>query len=115
MTAETLSLDLRENRTVKSEQAAFLDLHRSHFLHQLRVLKVSFAQQKLVSQDKATWAEQWILRWTPEAEIELVEAALKGDTIAQAVSFEMKERVENAADKMCIRDSVYTYRPIRSF
>lgn len=96
VTAQTLSLDLRENRTVKTQKAAFLDLNRSYFLHQLRVLNVSFVQQQKISQDQATWAEQWNLRWTPEAEIELVEAALKGDTVAQAASFEMKERVETA-------------------
>lgn len=96
VTAQTLSLDLRENRTVKTQKAACLDLNRSYFLHQLRVLNVSFVQQQKISQDQATWAEQWNLRWTPEAEIELVEAALKGDTVAQAASFEMKERVETA-------------------
>ena len=37
-----------------------------------------------------------MLSWTPEAEIELVEAALKGDTIKQAVSFVFKERTENS-------------------
>ena len=94
LTAQDLALDLRENRTVKSEKAAFLDLERSFFLHRLRVLGVSFGQSRKVSQDNATWAERWVLRWTPEAEIELVESALKGDTILQAASFRMKERVE---------------------
>ena len=37
-----------------------------------------------------------MLRWSPEAEIQLVESALKGDTIPQAASFRMKERVETA-------------------
>lgn len=37
-----------------------------------------------------------MLRWSPEAEIQLVESALKGDTIPQAASFRMKERVEAA-------------------
>lgn len=96
LTAQDLPLDLRENRTVKSQKAAFLDLERSFFLHRLRVLGISFGQQQAVSQDKATWSEPWVLRWTPEAEIELVEAALKGDTVAQAASFAMKERVEEA-------------------
>ena len=97
-----LALDLRENRTVKSQQAAFLDLHRSRFLHQLRVLGISFAKETPRAQDTATWAEHWVLRWTPEAEIELVEAALKGDTISQAASFELKERVENNASMAVI-------------
>lgn len=96
LAAQDLALDLRENRSVKTEKAAFLDLSRSFFLHRLRVLGISFAKTQAVSQDNATWAEKWVIRWTPEAEIELVEAALKGDTIAQAASFAMKERVERA-------------------
>lgn len=96
VTQQELALDLRENRTVSTQKAAFLDLHRSFFLHRLRVLNISFAKQAAVSQDNATWAEHWSVRWTPEAEIELVEAALKGDTVAQAASFCMKERVEQA-------------------
>lgn len=98
ITAQDLMLDLRENRTVSSQKAAFMDLYRSFFLHQLRVLKISFAKQEAVKQDNATWAEHWIVRWTPEAEIELVEAALKGDTVMQAASFALKERVEKAPD-----------------
>ncbi len=98
LAAQDLMLDLRENRRVSSEKAAFLDLHRSFFLHQLRVLQISFASLQGVSQDNATWSEHWVVRWTPEAEIELVEAALKGDTVEQAASFRLKERVEAALD-----------------
>lgn len=98
ITAQDLMLDLRENRRVSSEKSAFIDLHRSFFLHRLRVIKVSFSQQQAVSQDNATWSEHWVVRWTPEAEIELVESALKGDTIDGAASFAMKERVENAGN-----------------
>jgi len=94
--AQDLALDLRENRNVSTAKAAFLDLHRSFFLHQLRVLGVSFAKNEAVRQDNATWAENWVIRWSPEAEIELVEAALKGDTVVLAASFVMKERVEQA-------------------
>ncbi len=98
LTAQDLMLDLRENRRVSSEKAAFMDLHRSSFLNQLRVLNISFAQKQQVKQENATWSEHWIVRWTPEAEIELVESALKGDTVAGAASFVMKERVEGATD-----------------
>jgi len=98
ITAQDLLLDLRENRRVRSEKSAFMDLYRSFFLHRLRILKISFAQFQAVNQDNATWSEHWIVRWTPEAEIELVEAALKGDTVEGAASFAMKERVENAAN-----------------
>lgn len=94
VTAEDLILDLREKRTVKSEKAAFMDLWRSFFLHKLKVLGISFVSIKNNSQENATWKEEWTLRWTPEAEIELVEAQLKGDTVLAAASFHMKEEIE---------------------
>ncbi|MEY8516964.1 DUF5682 family protein [Lachnospiraceae bacterium 29-84] len=93
-TSGDLHLDLREKLTVKSQKSAFLDLERSFFLHRLRVLGISFVDWQQVQQERATWAEHWVLRWTPEAEIEIVEAQLKGDTILQAASFQMKEEVE---------------------
>lgn len=94
--AMDLDLDLRENRRVQSEEAAFLDLHRSFFLHRLKVLKISFQQWKPRAQQSATWAESWVLRWTPEAEIELVESTLRGETIELAAAFEFKERLEKS-------------------
>lgn len=97
LTAQDLPLDLRENRRVKSQAAAFLDLHRSRFLHQLRVLEVSFAEKQPVRQENATWAEQWVLRWTPESEIQLVEAALRGDTVVQAAAFRLQDQIEHAS------------------
>ncbi len=91
-----LSLDLRENLRVKSEKLAWIDLNRSRFFYQLRVLGVMFAQQLNVIQDNATWAEEWRLQWTPEAEIQLAESSLKGDTVEQAVGLALKERLESA-------------------
>ena len=95
-TASTLELDLRENLKVKTEKAAFRDLYRSFFLHRLRVLGVKFGKLRRVNQDNATWAEEWDIRWTPEVEIELVESALKGDTVAQAAAFALKEQAQAA-------------------
>lgn len=96
VTAQELSLDLREKLTVKSERAAFLDLNRSFFLHRLRVLGNSFVSLQKKRQEGATWAEGWVLRWTPESEIQLVETVLKGDTIEQAASLELKQRADRA-------------------
>jgi len=92
-----LDLDLRENRRVKSGEAAFLDLHRSSFLHRLAVLEVGFATQLSVRQEGATWAESWALQWTPEAEIAIVEAVLLGETIELAVAFKFKQQLEKCA------------------
>lgn len=97
ITAKDLALDLRENRKARSEASAFLDLHRSFFLHRLRVLGIHFAVEQQTKQDNATWSEKWVLRWTPEAEIELVESALLGDTVLAAASIFLKERLENQA------------------
>jgi hypothetical protein len=92
-----LDLDLRENRRVKSQEAAFLDLHRSSFLHRLAVLNVDFARQLAVQQAGTTWAEKWALQWSPEAEIAIVEAVLLGETIELAVAFKFKQQLEKAA------------------
>ena len=94
MLVQDLQLDLRENLKVKSKKSAFMDLERSFFLHQLRILAIPFARQEQISQEKATWAEFWHLQWTPEAEIQLVESVLKGDTVRQAASFVLKEEAE---------------------
>ena len=96
LTATELRLDLRENIRVKSEKLAFLDLERSYFFHRLRVLKISFVNFLDKVQDNKTWAEDWVLQWTPEAEIEIVEAILKGDTIEFATAFELMQRIEGA-------------------
>jgi hypothetical protein len=91
---QELDLDLRENRRVKSEEAAFLDLNRSSFLHRLRVLGVSFARPGTMGQESATWAEKWSLQWTPESEIQLVEAVLLGETVQLATAYKFKSHLE---------------------
>ncbi|MBQ3503506.1 MAG: hypothetical protein IJA75_02230 [Oscillospiraceae bacterium] len=94
---QRLDLDLREKLTVKSQDAAFLDLNRSFFLHRLRVLGIHFANILPSKQTQANWGEYWELRWTPEMEIEVVESSLLGDTIEGAAAFALKERAEQAA------------------
>ncbi|MBD5084530.1 MAG: hypothetical protein HDT33_05565 [Clostridiales bacterium] len=93
---QRLDLDLREKLNVKSEQAALGDLRRSFFLHRLRVLGVHFANLLPSRQDGANWGEYWELRWTPEAEIEIVESALMGETIEGAAAFSLKERADSS-------------------
>ncbi|NOV01415.1 DUF5682 family protein [Paenibacillus planticolens] len=96
--AATLELDLRENRRVKSEEAAFLDLKRSVLLQRLELLGISFVKKQRVNQASASWAENWVLQWTPEAEIQAVESTLKGETIELAAAFVLKERLEDCRD-----------------
>lgn len=83
-TVQETELDLRENLRVKSEKSAFLDLNRSFLLHRLNEAGIHFGEKLVRSQENATWAEKWQLQWTPETEIEIVEASLNGDTVEQA-------------------------------
>jgi hypothetical protein len=102
--AQVLELDLRENRFVKTAASAFLDRNRSTFLHRLRVLGVEFADTQASRQEQASWKETWKLHWTPECEIQLVESALKGDSVEGAAAIRLSERlgecerVDQAAD-----------------
>lgn len=94
MEQQQLDLDLRERLNVKDPKAALLDLRRSRFLHRLRVLGIRFAAPLPSRQEGANWGEYWALRWTPEVEIEVVEASLLGDTVEGAAAFALKERGE---------------------
>jgi hypothetical protein len=94
-TRQDLTLDLRENRRAKSEEAAFLDLYRSCFFHRLRMLGIGFAQPIASGQQSTTWAEKWVLQWTPESEISLVEAVLLGETVELATGFKFKTLLES--------------------
>ncbi|WP_158963343.1 DUF5682 family protein [Myroides fluvii] len=96
--AQELSLDLRENFKVKSKEAAFIDLERSTFLHRLEVLEIHFAKRIRTHQDSATWAEKWELQWTPEVEIEIVEANLKGETLEIATAYALREQLMQGED-----------------
>lgn len=95
---QTLKLDLRENRFVKTAEAAFLDLNRSAFLHRLAVLGVPFARRQALRQDGGTWAEVWDLAWTPEAEIALVESVLLGETVEAATAYRFATRLGDCQD-----------------
>lgn len=90
---QEMGLDLRENRRVKTEEAAFLDLNRSSFLHRLRVLDIEFAVEQRTGQKSATWAEKWHVQWTPECEIQLVEAVLLGETVELAAGYKFKTQL----------------------
>jgi Family of unknown function (DUF5682) len=92
-TVNQIGLDLRENRRVKSKEAAFLDLNRSFFFHQLEVLGIQFAMQGSYRQEHASWAEHWNLRYHPEVEIQLVESTLLGETIELACAYQLKEQL----------------------
>lgn len=103
---QELTLDLRENRRAKSDDAAYLDLHRSAFLHQMRVLEIGFAKPIGSGQQSTTWAEKWHVKWSPENEIALVEAVLLGETVELATAFKFKNRLEQCTSIAAAADMV---------
>ena len=88
-------LDLRQDRSVKSPDAAYRDRNRSIFLHRLTLLGVKFAEDVTSERDRedSTYKEVWKARWTPHCEIELVENALRGDSIEIAAIRLFQERL----------------------
>ena len=92
--SQELSLDLRENRQAKTAESAFLDLNRSTFFHRLRILGVGFVKLLRTSQSASTWAEKWQLAWSPESEIQLIEAVLLGETVELATGYKFKTTLE---------------------
>ena len=115
LSATELRLDLREKLRVQTEKAALMDLNRSYFLHKLRVLKISFAKLIEKNQENTTWAEDWVLQWSPETEIEIVETILKGDTIEFATAFELMQRIDNSSSLSqmaeVVKDAFYCGMP----
>ncbi|MCA9040350.1 MAG: hypothetical protein KDA65_08395, partial [Planctomycetaceae bacterium] len=104
---QDLNLDLRENRRVKSQEAAYLDLNRSYFLHRLRVLDIDFATSVATYQRSTNWAENWQVQWSPECEIRLVEAVLMGETIELATAYQFKNRLDQCQSVDCAADQVH--------
>jgi hypothetical protein len=94
---QKLELDLREDRTKKTKDAAFMDRARSTFLSRLDVLDIGFAKTAGRSQ-KGTAFESWKLRWTPECEIRLAERSLVADSIESAAALALAERLTEAKD-----------------
>lgn len=92
--AADLSLDLRENRRVSSHESAFLDLNRSVLFHRLELLEIPFARNNTNGGDRAVWAEDWVIQWTPEAEIRVVESTLLGETVEIACAHRLREKLE---------------------
>lgn len=72
---KTLELDLRKPN----------DLDRSRLLHRLRLLRVDWGDPAQL-RGKGTFKEGWRLRWDPEQEVALIEAAPWGNTIEQAAT-----------------------------
>ena len=106
--AQELELDLRENLRVKSEKSAFLDLNRSFFLHRLLQAGVHFGEKTARFQENATWAEKWLISWTPEIEIQIVEASLNGDTVEESAKTSLNMALASAENVSSAAETLYS-------
>ena len=104
---QQLDLDLRENLRVKSEKSAFLDLNRSFFLHRLLQAGIHFGELLGSTQENATWSEKWNLSWTPETEIQIVEASLVGDTAEEAASSALNMKLIESESLSTTAETLY--------
>lgn len=71
---EEVELDLRK------------DFHRrkSHFLHRLALLGIGWGEPVRGRNTLGTFRETWRLRWEPECDLRVIEAAIWGQTVAEA-------------------------------
>ena len=88
LSISTLSLDLR-NET---------HLERSHFLHRLRLLNISWGQVVPVRGKGGTYREVWSLQWSPEYTLRVVEASQWGNTVLGAASELSQRNADEAKD-----------------
>lgn len=80
-----LELDLRKET----------DLHRSRLLHRMRLLGLPWGDDQRVRGKRGTFHEHWRLRWQPEFAVRVIEAAVWGNTVAEAAD----ARVRGEADR----------------
>ncbi len=83
-----LDLDLRKTT----------DLERSHLLHRLGLLGVSWGTSEQVTGKTGTFHELWRLQWQPEFAVALIEAGIWGNTIYDAATAYTRDAANRAPD-----------------
>lgn len=75
------------------------DLDRSHLLHRLTLLGIPWGErQEQSGQQKGTFHELWDLQWNPEFAVNIIEAAIWGNTLGDAASGKVAHAAEHATD-----------------
>jgi hypothetical protein len=75
-TEKSYDLDLRQPN----------DLARSHLWHRLLLLDIPWGQPGQARRAKGTFHEVWRVQWPPELAVRVVEAAVWGNTVAEAAA-----------------------------
>ncbi len=83
---KVLELDLRQP----------LHLQRSRLLHRLSLLDVPWGREVEGRRSAGTFRETWELRWEPEYELRIIEAAALGTTVVTACTAAVVQRADEA-------------------
>lgn len=94
-----LELDLRKEG----------DRDRSQLLHRLQILSVPWGTLTPVSGRRGTFHEVWKLEWKPEFAIELISAAVWGNTVESAAAGFARNKVETSTS---LRDLCALIEPV---
>lgn len=89
-----LALDLRSEA----------GLARSVLLHRLNVLDVRWGRLSDAGRSRGTFRERWVLAWTPEFAVNLVENLVHGPTIETAAAGRLSGQLNAASDLQSIAD-----------
>jgi hypothetical protein len=81
-----LDLDLRQST----------QLERSHLLHRLRLLDITWGQPEEVAGKSGTFHELWKLAWQPELALAVIEAGRWGNTVLAAAAARATTRATEA-------------------
>lgn len=85
---KVLELDLRTDN----------DLARSHFLHRLVLLDLSWGRLVKSGSSRGTFKETWALRWEPALTIGVIDASRWGSTVIEAATAVVIDKAQNADD-----------------
>lgn len=94
-----LNLDLRQD----------LHLKRSHLLHRLRLLSISWGEQQAVRGKRGNYKEIWTLEWKPELALKVIEASRWGNTVidaAKAFVTDLAQKTQTLDELSALLDAV---------
>ncbi len=74
------------------------DLAFSQFFHRLNLLNIHWGRLTTIGGAKGSFWEAWKIRWNPEIELEIIEAATWGNTLETACLAFVNERLNTARD-----------------
>ena len=85
-----------QGRTIDLDLRKPIHLVRSHLLHRLALLGVTWGRRREVSGARGTFRETWELKWRPELIVSVIGASRYGNTLAEAATALAVERAEGA-------------------